>query len=74
MIAQQERTKTVDIFGPPVNMCAKINHYALQNSMVIGGDLYQMVKSFPSYKFRSGPAFSTGLRLEYPIYAVLRSN
>ena len=27
-----------DLFGTPVNLCAKINRYAEPNSMVIGGD------------------------------------
>ena len=59
-----------DIFGPPVNISAKINHYAVPNSMVIGGDLYEMVKIFKEFKFRFVKDFSNGFRFKYPVYGV----
>ncbi|HJU96170.1 MAG TPA: adenylate/guanylate cyclase domain-containing protein, partial [Nitrososphaera sp.] len=35
-----------DLFGSTMNICAKINSMAEPNGIVIGGDLYQIVKSF----------------------------
>jgi class 3 adenylate cyclase len=61
-----------DIFGPTVNLCEKINHGAKSNSMVIGGDLYQIVKSFEGYRFESIFGYSNGLKLQYPVYSISR--
>ena len=33
-----------DLFGSTINMCAKINSKAEPNGMVIGDDLYKIVK------------------------------
>ena len=60
-----------DIFGPPVNICTKINHYAHQNSMVVGGDLYELVKTFKEFNFRFVRDFSNGFRLKYPVFSVV---
>jgi class 3 adenylate cyclase len=35
-----------DFFGPAVNVCAKMNRRAERNGIVIGGDLYQIIKQF----------------------------
>jgi len=59
-----------DIFGPPVNICAKINHFAHPNSMVIGGDLYEIIKTFKEFEFRFVKDFSNGFRFKYPVYSV----
>jgi len=61
-----------DLIGPPVNMCSKINHRAENNGVVIGGDLYQVVKNLQDYRFRPETGFSIGLKYAYPIYSVKR--
>ena len=61
-----------DIFGHTVNICAKINSFARPNSMVIGGDLYQIVKSFGEYRFESIFEYHNGLKLHYPVYSITR--
>lgn len=61
-----------DIFGSSVNLCAKINTKAMPNTMVIGGDLYQIVKSFEEYLFKPAMGYSVGLKLQYPVYSVYR--
>jgi len=66
-------SSSYDLIGPPVNMCAKINHSAPTNGVVIGGDLYQNVKIFDRYKFPQKKGFSIGLKYSYPVYGVLRS-
>src|SRR5918992_908099 len=38
-----------DLFGSTMNICAKINSMAEPNGIVIGGDLYQIIKSFSSF-------------------------
>jgi class 3 adenylate cyclase len=61
-----------DLIGPPVNMCAKINHRAPNNGYVVGGDFYQHVKTLSDYKFHPEQGFSIGLKYAYPIYSVDR--
>ena len=63
-----------DIFGPTVNLCSKIKIAAQPNGLVIGGDLHQIVKSFKSYKFDYIGAYHMGLKLDYPVYSVSRSD
>jgi len=40
--------------------------------MVIGGDLYQIVKSFEGYRFESIFEYHNGLKLHYPVYSISR--
>jgi hypothetical protein len=61
---------SVDLIGPPVNMCAKINHCAKQNEFVIGSDLYETVRKFAGYKFQQVPSCNVGFRHSYPVYNV----
>lgn len=71
-IAKSVNSFSEDIFGQTVNICAKINNPAKSNSMVIGGDLYQLVKSFEKYRFDSIFEYNNGLKLHYPVYSVER--
>ena len=44
-LAESRFSRDQDFFGPTMNLCAKINNKAPPNSMVIGGDLHQVVKT-----------------------------
>jgi len=72
VIMKSNNSITPDLIGPPVNMCAKINHLARPNGAVIGGDLYQSVKDFKDYQYIQKKGFSIGLKYSYPIYEVVR--
>lgn len=66
-----------DLFGPTVSMCAKINSQAEPNGIVIGGDLYEIMKrfSFKEYSFKEiGKRWPIGIRYSYPIYSVVRKD
>lgn len=67
-----------DLFGPTMNICSKINCKALPNQMVIGGDLYQIIKSSSNqrhdYRFKSVGEYSVGFKQMYPVYSVLIKN
>ncbi|MDQ3837312.1 MAG: response regulator, partial [Thermoproteota archaeon] len=67
-----------DLFGSTVNICTKINSMAEPNGIVIGGDLYQIIKSFSfieEYQFREfREGYSVGLSRRYPIYATFSKN
>jgi class 3 adenylate cyclase len=65
---------STDLIGPPVNMCNKINGIAKDNGFVVGGDLFQIVRTFEDYRFRQQKGFSIGLKNAYPIFSVERKN
>lgn len=73
VIMNSNNTTSVDLIGPPVNMCAKINHLANTNGFVIGGDFYQNIKDLKDYKFSNKDGFSIGLKYSYPVYSVTRA-
>jgi len=62
----------MDIIGPSVNMCCKINRHAAPNGVVIGGDLYSMVRKFDDYTFHNVKGFSLGFKHSYPVYRLAR--
>src|SRR5918994_1076345 len=75
-IATSTSSKSEDLFGSTMNICAKINSMAEPNGIVIGGDLYQIMKSF-SFVKNNGYGFSelrggcsVGLNYRYPVYRV----
>ena len=66
-----------DLFGPTVNMCAKINSQAEPNGVVIGGDLHEIMKrySFKGYSFEEvRKKQPLGIRYSYPVYSVVRKD
>ena len=73
MIAKSSNSLNEDIFGSTVNLCAKINSKASPNSIVAGGDLHQIIKNLERYNFNLLSGYSTGLKLDYPIYSIVRS-
>jgi len=62
-----------DIFGPTVNLCAKIKSAGQPNELVVGGDMHQIAKSHKTYKFIYVGAYYLGLKHDYPVYSVSRS-
>jgi two-component system, OmpR family, response regulator ChvI len=71
-----------DLFGSTMNICAKINSMAEPNGIVIGGDLYQIIKSFSSfvnnnngYEFKElRGGYSISFDHKYPVYTALSKN
>lgn len=64
----------IDLVGPTINTCAKINGLCQENSMVIGSDLHEKIKSFKEYKFRNSKSFAIDLKHPYPVFSVYRNN
>jgi two-component system response regulator ChvI len=78
-VAKVKTSQQEDLFGPTMNLCAKMNSKAPANVMVIGGDLYLVLKSLSSspsfkqsdYRFKEVKGHSiTGFAHEYPAYSV----
>jgi class 3 adenylate cyclase len=73
VIMRANNSESLDMIGPPVNMCNKINQTASRNGIVIGGDLHLMVKHFGDYKFNEVKGYSLGFKNSYPIYSLGRN-
>ena len=78
-VATSNSSKGEDLFGSTMNICAKINSMAEPNGIVIGGDLYQIIKSFSflnkGYEFRElQGGYSIGFDNKYPVYTALSKN
>ena len=71
-VMQSSNSDAIDMIGPPVNMCSKINRIAQKNKIVIGSDLYEVVKDFKEYSFKSQTGYSLGYKFSYPVYSVSR--
>lgn len=63
---------SIDLIGPPVNICTKINRCAHKNEFVIGGDLKEIVKKIEGYKFEQIEGYNVGLPQTYPVFTVNR--
>ena len=61
-----------DMIGTPVNMCSKINRSAKENGMVVGGDLYEIVKKKKQFKFKTVKGCDIGFIHSYPVYAITK--
>ncbi len=72
VIMKPNNSASLDLIGPPVNMCSKINHLAQNNGVVIGGDLYQNIKDIKDYRYSQKKGFSIGFKYSYPVYEVSR--
>lgn len=70
VIMNANNSKEVDMIGPPVNMCSKINHSAKSNEFVIGGDCYEVVKKMNKYNFKEVKGYDIGFKSEYSVYKV----
>jgi class 3 adenylate cyclase len=60
----------VDLIGPPVNMCAKINGCAGNNEFVIGNDLHQVARKLRTFCFGETNGCDMGFKFPYPVYTV----
>ena len=72
-VAKSLTSTSEDLFGPTVNICAKINSFASPNGMVLGGDLYKIVnRTFDkNYYFSKVGQYSIDeLGIQYPVYSI----
>jgi len=71
MMANSVASSNDDIFGSTVNVCSKINRIAIPNGIVIGSDMFQIVKNFDEFAFVADTGLSVGMAIQYPVYRVL---
>jgi class 3 adenylate cyclase len=67
-VAKSKSSQNDDLFGSAMNLCAKINSKAPANGMVIGQELYQLVKSLEDFRFERVNEQSDSKYNQYPAY------
>ena len=66
-----------DLFGSTINICSKMNLYAQPNGIVVGNDLYRIIRSFKhlghAYTFHQMDSYYCGAgKYSYPLYSLSR--
>jgi class 3 adenylate cyclase len=69
-IARSSSSQTQDLFGSAMNICAKINSKARPNGLVIGQNLFEIVKGLDEYTFVPSSERLIGVKGEYGVYHV----
>jgi two-component system, OmpR family, response regulator ChvI len=73
-VAKSLTSTSEDLFGPTVNLCAKINSKAEPNGMVIGNNLYQVTKATfdDNYHFNKidGYSIDDNSDNQYSVYSI----
>lgn len=73
-VAKSLSSKDEDLFGTTMNMCSKINSFAPLNGIVIGGDLYQVIRYLhldkKDYSMTVLGTYSMGMKFPYPVYVL----
>ncbi len=73
-VAQSTTSNISDIFGPTVNQCFKINSLCPENSLVIGDNMYQILKNFHEYEFKQLSDNKMNQKYGYTVFEVKRKN
>jgi len=71
-VAQSSTSNISDIFGPTVNRCFKINSLCPKNSVIVGINLYKILKDFPEYEFTQFCSIEIKQKYGYSIFEVKR--
>ena len=71
-VAESTTSNISDIFGPTVNKCFKINSFCPKNSIVIGSNLYEILKDFEEYEFAQYCSIEMKEKYDYSIFQVKR--
>lgn len=71
-VAESTTSNISDIFGPTVNRCFKINSFCPKNSVVIGENLYKILKDVPEYEFVQFCSIEIKQKYGYSIFEVKR--
>jgi len=71
-VAQSTTSNVSDIFGPTVNRCFKINSLCPENSIVIGDNMYEILKDFHEYEFAQLSDNGMKQKYGYTIFEVRR--
>ncbi|MGH1566096.1 MAG: HAMP domain-containing protein [Nitrosopumilus sp.] len=71
-VAESTTSNISDIFGPTVNRCFKINSLCPKNSIIIGENMYRVVKGFTEYEFTELCVIELKQKYDYNVFEVRR--
>jgi class 3 adenylate cyclase len=71
-VAESTTSKISDIFGPTVNRCFKINSICPKNGIVVGDNMYEILKEFDEYEFTQFCSIEIKKKYDYSIFEVQR--
>jgi len=71
-VAESTTSKISDIFGPVVNKCFKINSICPKNSIVVGSNMYEILKDLDEYEFTQFCSIEIKKKYDYSIFEVKR--
>jgi len=71
-VAQSTTSNVSDIFGPTVNRCFKINSLCPKNSIIVGDNMYEILKDFHEYEFAQISDYGIKQKYGYTIYEIRR--
>jgi two-component system, OmpR family, response regulator ChvI len=69
-VVKSSTLQNYDLFGRTMNVCSKINSKASPNGMVIGRNLYEVVRTLDGYVFNNIGEYLVGRSEQYAIYSV----
>jgi len=73
-VAKSTTSNISDIFGPTVNRCFKINSLCPKNSVVVGINMYEILKDFSEYEFTQFCSIEMKQKYGYNIFEVRRKS
>jgi len=73
-VAQSTTSNVSDIFGSTVNRCFKINSLCPENSIIIGENMYEILKDFHEYEFAQVFDYGMKQKYGYTIFEVRRKS
>ena len=71
-VAESTTSNISDIFGPTVNRCFKINSLCPKNSIIIGENMYRIMKGFAEYEFTELCVIELKQKYDYNVFEVRR--
>jgi two-component system, OmpR family, response regulator ChvI len=75
-VASSIFSRTEDLFGPTMNICSKINRKAQANTIVIGEDMFRILKSlslYKDYKIKELKGYSADSKHSYTVYSLSKN-
>ena len=71
-VAESTTSNISDIFGPTVNRCFKINSLCPKNSIIIGENMYKLMKDFKEYELTELCVIELKQKYGYNVFEVRR--
>ena len=72
VLMKSSKSLSIDMIGAPLTICSKITAISPDNVMVIGKEMYDVVKGFNDYRFEERNGHELQIGYQYTTYSVTR--